>query len=101
MTKPGDIDHFTRVRCYEAILDKYPTFSTNLSLINLAMRMAGPREAIWHGLIRKNYGAHISLLEETTQVLVKDAYGNNFTSLRRTKLIQKIFERNWDRDGEF
>lgn len=56
MTKPGDIDHFTRVRCYEAVLDQYPSSSTTLSLLNLAMRMAGPREAIWHGLIRKNYG---------------------------------------------
>lgn len=56
MTKPGDVDHFTRVRCYEAVLDKYPAATTHLSLLNLAMRMAGPREAIWHGLIRKNHG---------------------------------------------
>ena len=56
LTKPGDIDHFTRVRCYEAVLDKYPQATTNLSLLNLAMRMAGPREAVWHGLIRKNHG---------------------------------------------
>lgn len=56
MTKPGDVDHFTRVRCYEAVLDKYPSATTHLSLLNLAMRMAGPREAVWHGLIRKNHG---------------------------------------------
>ena len=56
MTKPGDVDHFTRVRCYEAVLDKYPQSTTHLSLLNLAMRMAGPREAVWHGLIRKNHG---------------------------------------------
>ena len=56
MTKPGDIDHFTRVRCYEAVLDKYPSATTHLSLLNLAMRMAGPREAVWHALIRKNHG---------------------------------------------
>jgi sulfate adenylyltransferase len=56
MTKPGDIDHFTRVRCYEAVLDQYPSATTTLSLLNLAMRMAGPREAVWHGLIRKNHG---------------------------------------------
>jgi sulfate adenylyltransferase len=56
LTKPGDIDHFTRVRCYEAVLNHYPTSTTSLSLLNLAMRMAGPREALWHGLIRKNYG---------------------------------------------
>ena len=56
MTKPGDIDHFTRVRCYEAVLDQYPQATTHLSLLHLAMRMGGPREALWHGLIRKNHG---------------------------------------------
>ena len=56
MTKPGDVDHFTRVRCYEAVLDKYPASTTTMSLLNLAMRMAGPREAVWHGLIRRNHG---------------------------------------------
>jgi sulfate adenylyltransferase len=56
MTKPGDVDHFTRVRCYEAVLGQYPQSTTTMSLLNLAMRMAGPREAVWHGLIRKNHG---------------------------------------------
>ncbi len=56
MTKPGDVDHFTRVRCYEAVIDKYPGSTTSMSLLNLAMRMAGPREAVWHGLIRANHG---------------------------------------------
>jgi sulfate adenylyltransferase len=56
MTKPGDVDHFTRVRCYEAVLDQYPAATTSMSLLNLAMRMAGPREAVWHGLIRANHG---------------------------------------------
>jgi sulfate adenylyltransferase len=56
MTKPGDIDHFTRVRCYEHVLEQYPEQTTTLSLLNLAMRMGGPREALWHAIIRKNYG---------------------------------------------
>jgi len=56
MTKPGDVDHFTRVRCYEKLLDHYPDQTTTLSLLPLAMRMGGPREALWHALIRKNYG---------------------------------------------
>ena len=56
MTKPGDVDHFTRVRCYQKIIKKYPNNSATLSLLPLAMRMAGPREAVWHALIRKNYG---------------------------------------------
>src|SRR6056297_981768 len=56
LTKPGDIDHFTRVRCYEAVLDQYPAATTTMSLLNLAMRMAGHREAVWHGIIRRNHG---------------------------------------------
>ena len=55
-TKPGDVDHFTRVRCYKALLGHYPQQTTMLSLLPLAMRMAGPREALWHAIIRKNYG---------------------------------------------
>ncbi len=56
LTKPGDIDHFTRVRCYEKLLSHYPEQTTTLSLLPLAMRMGGPREALWHAIIRKNYG---------------------------------------------
>ena len=56
MTKPGDVDHFTRVRCYEHLIKAYPEQTTALSLLPLAMRMGGPREAVWHAIIRKNYG---------------------------------------------
>jgi sulfate adenylyltransferase len=56
MTKPGDVDYFTRVRCYQLLLSKYPQGTAKLSLLPLAMRMGGPREAIWHALIRKNHG---------------------------------------------
>lgn len=56
MTKPGDVDYFTRVRCYQLLLSKYPMGTVKLSLLPLAMRMGGPREAIWHALIRKNHG---------------------------------------------
>src|SRR6056297_3185612 len=56
MTQPNDINHYTRVRCYEHILTRYPEQTTYLSLLNLAMRMAGPREALWHALIRRNHG---------------------------------------------
>ena len=55
-TKPGDVDHSTRVRCYQKMISKYPPGMAKLSLLPLAMRMAGPREALWHALIRKNYG---------------------------------------------
>jgi sulfate adenylyltransferase len=55
-TKPGDLDHYTRVRCYQAILSRYPKNTIMLSLLPLAMRMAGPREALLHAIIRRNYG---------------------------------------------
>ena len=56
MTKPGDVDYLTRVRCYEELIKRYPEDTTMLSLLPLAMRMGGPREALWHALIRKNFG---------------------------------------------
>jgi sulfate adenylyltransferase len=56
MTRPGDVDHYTRVRCYERILPRYPEGMARLALLPLAMRMAGPREAVWHAIIRRNYG---------------------------------------------
>ena len=58
LTKPGDVNHYTRVRCYKNILSKYDNDMTALSLLPLAMRMAGPREALWHTIIRKNYGCN-------------------------------------------
>jgi sulfate adenylyltransferase len=58
-TSPGDVDYFTRVRCYRAVEPRLgsPENPALLSLLPLAMRMAGPREAVWHALIRRNYGA--------------------------------------------
>jgi sulfate adenylyltransferase len=56
-TKPGDVDHYTRVRAYQAVLNRYPRYTAELSLLPLAMRMGGPREALWHAIIRKNHGA--------------------------------------------
>jgi sulfate adenylyltransferase len=56
MTKPGDVDHYTRVRVYQKVLDRYPHNTATLALLPLAMRMGGPREAVWHAIIRKNHG---------------------------------------------
>ncbi|HXA19998.1 MAG TPA: bifunctional sulfate adenylyltransferase/adenylylsulfate kinase [Thermoanaerobaculia bacterium] len=59
MTKPGDVDHYTRVRTYRALAEKhFPPGRVLLSLLPLAMRMAGPREALWHAIIRRNFGAN-------------------------------------------
>lgn len=55
-TKPGDLDHYTRVRCYQAVMRRFPRHTAMLSLLPLAMRMAGPREALLHALVRRNYG---------------------------------------------
>jgi sulfate adenylyltransferase len=59
MTKPGDVDHYTRVRTYKSLAESYyDSDRILLSLLPLAMRMAGPREALWHALIRRNFGAN-------------------------------------------
>jgi len=56
MTKPGDVNHYTRTKCYQHVIKEYPQNSAMLSLLPLAMRMGGPREALLHAIIRKNYG---------------------------------------------
>lgn len=78
MTKPGDIDHFTRVRCYEHLIKQYPEQTTMLSLLNLAMRMAGPREAVWHAIIRKNYGCTHMIVGRDHAGPGKNSQGEDF-----------------------
>ena len=78
MTKPGDIDHYTRVRCYEKILAQYPEQTTMLSLLPLAMRMGGPREALWHAIIRKNYGCTHFIVGRDHAGPGKDENGEDF-----------------------
>ncbi len=78
LTKPGDVDHFTRVRCYEAVLDHYPQSTTTLSLLNLAMRMAGPREALWHGIVRRNHGCTHMIVGRDHAGPGKDSAGEDF-----------------------
>ena len=78
MTKPGDVDYFTRVRCYQLLLSKYPAGTAKLSLLPLAMRMGGPREAIWHALIRKNHGVTHFIVGRDHAGPGKDSDGKNF-----------------------
>ena len=78
MTKPGDIDHFTRVRCYEQLTSRYPEQTTMLSLLPLAMRMGGPREALWHAIIRKNYGCTHLIVGRDHAGPGKDSKGEDF-----------------------
>ncbi len=78
MTKPGDVDHYTRVRCYQALLPTYPPNSAMLSLLPLAMRMGGPREAVWHAIIRKNYGCTHFIVGRDHAGPGKDSKGKPF-----------------------
>ena len=78
MTKPGDLDHYTRVRCYQEILRHYPAETALLSLLPLAMRMAGPREALWHAIIRKNFGCTHFIIGRDHAGPGSDSAGNPF-----------------------
>ncbi len=79
MTKPGDVDHYTRVRVYRALVENYYDHNrTLLSLLPLAMRMAGPREALWHAIIRRNYGATHLIVGRDHAGPGKDSQGNPF-----------------------
>ena len=78
MTKPGDVDHYTRVRTYKALENYYESDRILLSLLPLAMRMAGPREALWHALIRRNYGANHLIVGRDHASPGLDSNGNGF-----------------------
>lgn len=79
LTKPGDIDHFTRVRSYKALAERYyDPRRMLLALLPLAMRMAGPREALWHALIRRNYGANHLIVGRDHASPGKDSQGRPF-----------------------
>ena len=79
LTKPGDVDHFTRVRAYKALAERYyDPRRILLALLPLAMRMAGPREALWHALIRRNYGASHLIVGRDHASPGKDSAGQPF-----------------------
>jgi len=78
MTKPGDVDHYTRVRIYKALVETYYDDNTLLSLLPLAMRMGGPREAVWHAIIRRNYGANHFIVGRDHAGPGKDSKGEPF-----------------------
>jgi sulfate adenylyltransferase len=79
LTKPGDIDYFTRVRTYRALaVNYYDPKRMLLGLLPLAMRMAGPREALWHALIRRNYGANHMIIGRDHASSGNDSNGKPF-----------------------
>ncbi|MXV92495.1 MAG: bifunctional sulfate adenylyltransferase/adenylylsulfate kinase, partial [Chloroflexi bacterium] len=79
MTQPGDVDHYTRVRVYKTLIDTYYQADRSLlSLLPLAMRMGGPREAVWHAIIRRNYGANYFIVGRDHAGPGKDSSGKPF-----------------------
>lgn len=79
MTKPGDIDHYTRVHTYRLLAERYyDPKRILLALLPLAMRLAGPREALWHAVIRRNYGANYLIVGRDHASPGKDSKGKPF-----------------------
>ncbi len=96
MTKPGDVDHYTRVRCYQTVLRHYPKNTAMMSLLPLAMRMGGPREALWHAIIRKNHGCTHLIVGRDHAGPGRDTGGEPFYGPREA---QQLLEEHQDELG--
>ncbi len=93
MTKPGDIDYFTRVRTYKVLAGKYYDHERIvLALLPLAMRLAGPREALWHALIRRNYGANHMIIGRDHASPGNDSTGKPFYGPYAAQELVQSFE---------
>ncbi len=93
MTKPGDVDHYTRVRTYKALVDNhYDKKSTMLSLLPLAMRMAGPKEALLHAIIRRNHGANHFIVGRDHAGPGNDSTGKPFYGPYDAQELMKQYE---------
>jgi sulfate adenylyltransferase len=93
MTKPGDVDHYTRVRIYKALVENYyDKDSTMLSLLPLAMRMAGPKEALLHAIIRRNHGANHFVVGRDHAGPGKDSTGKPFYGPYDAQAMMKQYE---------
>lgn len=93
MTKPGDVEYYVRVRCYEALLARYPKDTAKLSLLPLAMRMGGPREAVWHAIIRKNHGCSHFIVGRDHAGPGKDHDGKPFYGPYEAQQLLRIHEK--------
>jgi sulfate adenylyltransferase len=92
MTKPGDVDHYTRVRCYQAIMPSYPSGTAMLSLLPLAMRMGGPREALLHAIIRRNHGVTHLIVGRDHAGPGKDSAGRPFYGPYEAQDMVRLYE---------
>ncbi len=75
LNQPGDVDHYTRVRCYQETLPQYPTFLARLNLLPLAVRGGGPREAMLHAIVHKNHGCTHVMVEQNGEGSVLEVFG--------------------------
>jgi sulfate adenylyltransferase len=92
MTKPGDIDHYTRVRTYKVLAERYyDKERILLALLPLAMRLAGPREALWHAVIRRNYGANYLIVGRDHASPGKNSQGEPFYGAYDAQELVKQF----------
>ena len=92
ITKPGDIDHYYRVRCYEKVLAYYPKGTAELSLLQLGMRMAGPREALWQAIIRQNYGFTHFIVGRDHAGPGRNNRGGNFYDVKAAQQLVASFQ---------
>ncbi|AAC07134.1 sulfate adenylyltransferase [Aquifex aeolicus VF5] len=93
LTKPGDVDVYTRMRIYKVLYEKYyDKKKTILAFLPLAMRMAGPREALWHGIIRRNYGATHFIVGRDHASPGKDSKGKPFYDPYEAQELFKKYE---------
>ena len=92
MTKPGDVDHFSRVRIYKTLVENYYDHNTLLSLLPLAMRMGGPRETLWHAIVRRNYGANYFIVGRDHAGPGVDSQGEPFYGPYDAQELLKRFE---------
>ena len=93
LTKPGDIDYITRVRSYKRLHEKYMKNFAKLALLPLAMRMGGPRETLWHALIRKNYGATHFIVGRDHAGPGRDSAGKEFYGPYDAQELVKAYEK--------
>jgi sulfate adenylyltransferase len=91
--KPGDFDHYTRVRCYRKVAKHYPPDSFILNLLPLSMRMAGPRDAVLHMIIGKNFGCTDFVIGHDHASPGKDSKGNRFYNYEDIKLLGEKLSR--------
>lgn len=89
-TKEGDIDYVTRVRGYKKLIEAQKSDDITLALLPLAMRMAGPREALWHAIIRKNYGATHFIIGRDHAGPGSDSNGNPFYGVYDAQELVKL-----------